>query len=226
MSIDPFSGRNPSYCFVDLASTENASAVIQKLKSKTIRGRPLKVNYDSGKRDGTRRRHIETRTQKGGWQAFDFKPPQPSDTEPLVFDRYARNDARDHWTKPIEEGRRLFVGGLSAISSQTFVNAEMQDLFEGFDMKAVSKPVVPAHLDKPSTGQCFCFVDFATAEEAKAAMAHANGAPTPYSGRYRVKFARDQETRKVCREQAEIIGKKTNPANLKRKLEGNWRSNA
>jgi RNA recognition motif-containing protein len=42
MSIDPFSGRNPSYCFVDLASTENASAVIQKLKNKTIRGRPLK----------------------------------------------------------------------------------------------------------------------------------------------------------------------------------------
>ena len=224
MSIDPFSGRNPSYCFVDLASTEDSEAVIKKLQTKTIRGRPMKINYDSGKRGGPRRRHLETRMKNSsGKQAFDFKP---SAEKPLVFDRYERNDARDHWTKPVEEGRRLWVGGLSAISSQDFVYAEMQDLFEGFDMKAVSKPVVPAHLDKPSTGQCFCFVDFATAEETKAAMAHANGAPTPYSGRYRVKFARDQETRKVCREQAEIIGKKTNPADLKRKLEGNWRSNA
>jgi len=226
MSIDPFSGRNPSYCFVDLASTENAAAVIQKLKTKTIRGRPLKIKYDSGKRDGPKRRHIETRMQKGGWQAFDFRPPQPSATEPLVFDRYARTDAREHWTKPIEEDRRLFVGGLSAISSQTFINAEMQDLFEGFNIQAVSKQVVPASLDEPSTGHCFCFVDFATAEEAKAAMAQLNGAPTPYSGKYRIKLARDQGTRKVCREQAEIIEEKTVSEERKRKLEGNWRSNA
>ena len=158
-----------------------------------------------------------------GKQAFDFKP---SAEKPLVFDRYERNDARDHWTKPVEEGRRLWVGGLSAISSQDFVNAEMQDLFEGFDLQAVSKQILPRSLDKPVTGQCYCFVDFATAQEAKAAMAKSNGSPTPYGGTYRVKIAQGQENRKVCREQAEILQNKTDSTDRKRKLKGNWRSSA
>jgi RNA recognition motif-containing protein len=113
MSIDPFSGRNPSYCFVDIASTEDPAAVIRRLQTHTLRGRPIKVNYDTGKRDYTRRRHLETRMQNGSVQTFDFTP---SATKPFVFDRYERKDAREHWTRPIEEGRRLFVGGLSDIS--------------------------------------------------------------------------------------------------------------
>jgi RNA recognition motif-containing protein len=40
MSIDPFSGRNPSYCFVDLDDNEDTDAVIRNLQGYQIRGRP------------------------------------------------------------------------------------------------------------------------------------------------------------------------------------------
>jgi hypothetical protein len=126
--------------------------------------------------------------QNGKIQTFDFKPLA---AKPFVFDRYEMKDAREHWTKPIEEGRRLFVGGLSDISCQAFVNAEMQDLFEGYELQAVSKRVLPVHrdIDRPDTGQCYCFVDLPTADEAKAAMAALNGMPTPYGGVYKLNIA-------------------------------------
>lgn len=136
MSIDPFSGRNPSYCFVDIASPETAEAVIQRLQTRTIRGRPIRVRYDTGKRDRNEAHQIRIRMQNGEWKTFDFTP---STAKPSIFDRYEWKGAREHWTKSIEQGRRLFVGGLSDISCQSFVNAEMEQLFEGFDLQAVSK---------------------------------------------------------------------------------------
>jgi hypothetical protein len=120
------------------------------------------------------------------------------------------------------------VGGLSDISCQAFVNAEMQDLFEGFHLQAVGKRILPVHrdVDRPDTGQCYCFVDLPTADEAKkAAMAALNGMPTPYGGFYKLNIAYDQEDRKVCREQAGILGIKIVSTERKRNLDGNWRSN-
>ena len=119
------------------------------------------------------------------------------------------------------------MGGMSDISCQSFVNAEMRDLFEGFDVQAVSKRILPVHRDLriPATGQCYCFVDFPTAEEAGAAMIARNGVSTPYGGVYKTNFAYRQEDRKVCREQAEILGIKIISTGRKRNLDGNWRSN-
>jgi hypothetical protein len=224
MSVDPFSGRNPSYCFVDLASTESAEAVIQKLQEQTIRGRPIMIRYDTSKRDRSEAHRTKTRMQNGEWKTFDFNL---STAKPSIFDRYEWKEAREHWTKPSEEGRRLFVGGLSDISCQSFVNAEMEDLFEGFDLQAVSKRVLPVHRDPqiPATGQCYCFVDLSTAEEAGAAMTALNGMPTPYGGVYKLNIAYRHEDRKVCREQAGILGIKIVSTERKRNLEGNWRSN-
>lgn len=155
--------------------------------------------------------------QNGKVQTFDFKP---STAKPFVFDRYNRK------TKPIEEGRRLFVGGLSDISCQAFVNARMQDLFEGFELRAVSKKVLPVHrnVDAPATGQCYCFVDLPSAGEAGAAMAALNGMPTPYGGIYKLNIAYGQEDQKVCREHAGILGIKIVSTERERNLDGNWRS--
>lgn len=36
----------------------------------------------------------------------------------LAFDSYEGSEAREHWTKPTKEGRRLYVGGLSDICDQ------------------------------------------------------------------------------------------------------------
>jgi RNA recognition motif-containing protein len=224
MSIGPFSGRNPSYCFVDLDDNGNADAAISQLQGHVIRGRPIKINYDTGKR-AKRPRRIETRLANGERRAFDFSPTAAS---PLVFDPYARTDTREHWARPISEGRRLYVGGLSDISNRSFVNEEMRQLFNGYSLQAVSKRILPAHRNMAiaATGQCYCFVDLSSATDAEDAMAALNGTPTPYSGWYRINIATDQRDRKVCREQARILGTGNDAVagDVKRNLDGNWRS--
>jgi len=44
MSIDPFTGRNPSYCFVDLDSAEEANRAMTELNGKDVLGRTVKIN--------------------------------------------------------------------------------------------------------------------------------------------------------------------------------------
>lgn len=43
MSIDPFTGRNPSYAFVDLTKSTHAQRAITELDGKEMLGRPIKV---------------------------------------------------------------------------------------------------------------------------------------------------------------------------------------
>jgi RNA recognition motif-containing protein len=50
MSIDPFFGRNPSYCFVDLDDSEDVDNVTRKLQGYLIRGRSIKINHHTRKR--------------------------------------------------------------------------------------------------------------------------------------------------------------------------------
>lgn len=44
MSTDPFTGRNPSYCFVDLNSGEEAAGAMAALSGMEVLGRPVKIN--------------------------------------------------------------------------------------------------------------------------------------------------------------------------------------
>jgi hypothetical protein len=44
MSTDPFTGRNPSYCFVDLESAEEAARAMAELSGQEVLGRPVKLN--------------------------------------------------------------------------------------------------------------------------------------------------------------------------------------
>ena len=74
-----------------------------------------------------------------------------------------------------------------------------------------------------ATGQCYCFVDLPSAAEAEAAMAALNGTPTPYDGLCRINVAYYQQDRKVCREQLGF-GNGTVTGEVKRNLDGNWRS--
>lgn len=224
MSIDPFTGRNPSYCFVDLDRSEDAEAVKRRLGGYKIRGRPIKIDYDVGKRSiGPQR--TESHTRKGEWRRFDSERTTGS---PMVFDRYARKDARDHWTKPVEEGRRLYVGGLSDNANQGQVNEEMRHLFSGFNIQAVSKRVLPRYSTSVNTaleGRCYCFVDLPSSQEAEDAIVALDGRPTCYGGAYKIKIAHSQQDRKVCREQAGILTSRVGGEDSRRTdTERNWRS--
>ncbi len=50
ISIDPFTGRNPSYCFVDLDTPDEAQRAIAELNGVDVLGRALKVSPGVAKR--------------------------------------------------------------------------------------------------------------------------------------------------------------------------------
>ena len=52
ISTDPFTGRNPSYCFVDLDSAEEAQRAMSELNGVDVLGRPLRVSPGVAKRSG------------------------------------------------------------------------------------------------------------------------------------------------------------------------------
>ena len=109
MSTDPYTGRNPSYCFIELTSKAQADKAMQELSDRDLLGRPVKLGPGvarSGKRQ----------------------------LEQPVFQRWARTDAPGHFEGYSEQGRRLWVGGLPKMADHGAVNAGIRELFEGFEM--------------------------------------------------------------------------------------------
>lgn len=172
MSIDAFSGRNPSYCFVDLHTSEDADFAIQNIQGQHVRDRPVKINLNTERR----------RPRK-----LAYENPHLAVLKRPNALRYS-NEALSHWTAPSVENRRLYVGGLPQIPHQRTLNEEMVNLFDGYDIQAVSKLVWPHGSKQMEPGSHFyAFVDLATAEEAADAVKNLNGKPTPHSGTYRVR---------------------------------------
>ena len=107
MSMDPFTGRNPSYCFVEFTSKEEADSAIESLNGTNLLGRVVKANS------------CVPRSRK-----------RPK-TIPLL-DRWNRTDAEEHWRSMGQEKRRLFVGGLPKPDTQLQAEKLIQGLFSGF----------------------------------------------------------------------------------------------
>jgi hypothetical protein len=107
MSMDPFTGRNPSYCFVEFVNKEQADSAIESLNGTNLLGRVVKANS------------CVPRSRK-----------QPK-TIPLL-DRWNRTDAEEHWRGMGQEKRRLFVGGLPKPDTQLQAEKLIQGLFSGF----------------------------------------------------------------------------------------------
>jgi RNA recognition motif-containing protein len=114
MSLDPFTGRNPSYCFVELATKEQADRAMELLNGELILGRPVKVKPCIPKK---------TEKTSGPASASNIPP-----------NRWERTDAHEHWKGVAEEGRRLFVGGLAKPSSQADSTSKIAAIFEGFTL--------------------------------------------------------------------------------------------
>ena len=126
MSVDPYSGRNPSYCFIELATKEQADRAMLSMNGKELLGRPIKVgpgvarSRTARSRQGSDQRARNTRVD-----------PRP------VFDRWIRADASEHWKGYSEQGRRLFVGGLPRMPDHHTVNADVRRLFKGYSVSVL-----------------------------------------------------------------------------------------
>ena len=115
--------RNPSYCFVEVATKELADRAMADLSGADVLGRPVKLGPGVA-RPG--RKDLYSRNAKPGSSNRDYSGP--------AFQRWERTDAADHWKGCAEEGRRLIVEGLPRMSDYYSVEAGVQELFRGFDV--------------------------------------------------------------------------------------------
>ncbi|KAF2665918.1 RNA-binding domain-containing protein [Microthyrium microscopicum] len=205
MSIDPFTGRNPSYAFVDFATTMEAERAMTILNGKHILGRPVRIrpNIEHAKN----KRTFQSRTQV--WTGHSNKREYVKEVTNYTptFNTFERTDASTHWETPCVEGRRIWVGALPRIEPQAAVDAEMQELFNDFLLLAVSKVINPPAWQpesiKPPTNRRFVYIDLATKDEADRAVSEIHGKVGSWGGRVKVRIAENTSNRKVLREQGD-----------------------
>lgn len=130
ISIDPYTGRNPSYFFVELVSKEQADRAMLELDGKEMLGRPARIG------PGVARSGNKHPRESSDQYARDTRDsPRP------VFDRWTRTDAPDHWKGYSEQGRRVYVGGLPRMSEHHNVNDDVRELFRGYSVCVLLFPL-------------------------------------------------------------------------------------
>lgn len=234
MSTDPFTGRNPSYCFAELFSVDEAERAISSLPGASFMGRPLRVNVHTPKTRGPNGTSTPMRSSTGSpfsaertWRGQPSSngaetPSKGGERDVHAFNRWERNDAATHWTMPNENGLRLYVGGLPRMDGQEAIQEEMKALFKDYRIEAISKLISPHESTASLPGDHhYCFVDFATTEDAQAAANAVNGTPTSNGGKLKVNMARERPPRKVVREQ-NLPEKSDKPAPV-RDFGSSWR---
>ncbi|KAL1961925.1 hypothetical protein VTN77DRAFT_754 [Rasamsonia byssochlamydoides] len=181
ISIDPFTGRNPSYCFVELETKDQADKAMKELDGRDLLGRPVKVKPGVAK--STQQDRSSPRTTDSASPHANGKTSSPS----FTFDRWHRNDASTHWKGYSDQGRRLYVGGLPKLSNQMSIDSEIRNFFKGYNVEAISKLISPHPSKRFEPGNhYYLFVDFASADEASAAMTALNGQEGPWGGKIKI----------------------------------------
>ena len=165
MSVDPLTGRNPSYCFIDFSSSGLAQSVMEDFTGRDFMGRSLKVK--PGVRSAPSANHQDM---------VEKSPLTRREANPLYQDRWRNVEDPEQFNKAGEEGRRLYVGGLPCFKDQFVTNLKVRELFEGFNVLLVGKLITPhkTKLDEPGNHH-YCFVDLPSADEAIEAVETLNG---------------------------------------------------
>ncbi|GAO16510.1 uncharacterized protein UV8b_07001 [Ustilaginoidea virens] len=192
MSVDAVSLRNPGYCFVDFASRDGAERALESLNA-TIAGRTLKVgpckpkqpransnNYNSN-HNSNNNNNNNNNSSSNRWNSHEGRSGSQrwgngsgAGAHPHPHQRVAP----ERYDDAVEEGniRRVYVGGLAQQDDPDRNVEELTEIFADFKPTAFSKRITPHESTKSFPGNHhYCFVDFATSEEAQAAIDALNG---------------------------------------------------
>ncbi|KAK3330010.1 hypothetical protein B0H66DRAFT_542549 [Apodospora peruviana] len=218
ISVDPISGRNPGYCFIEFTTRDEAERALVTLAGVTIQGRPVKLgpchpktNTNRATADFSPRRRDYA--APSGDASATSSPARGQHRPGSLFQRWGDWTGDKHQTQPDEQGpygalkhvdeakmgadnRRLYVGGLGKMIDQEQNDAEIRALFNGFDIVAIGKRITPHPSTRTKPGNHhYCFVDFSSQDEALRAMKATNKVPVD-GGFLRVFLAkpRDPET--------------------------------
>ncbi|POS86164.1 hypothetical protein EPUL_003103 [Erysiphe pulchra] len=154
MSVDPMTGRNPSYCFIDFKSDELASQAMVEYNGREFMRRPLKVK--PGVKSGT------------GTGKYDIRPTQQRRDIPAAVERWTRLENPEEQQDATREGRRLYIGNLPRFQNYTVANKRIRDLLSDLSVITVSKLISP--VDSVDDTSCYCFVDLSTYSEVDQAI--------------------------------------------------------
>ncbi|KAK0630241.1 hypothetical protein B0T17DRAFT_490185 [Bombardia bombarda] len=203
ISVDPISGRNPGYCFVEFTSVEEAERALTSLAGVTVFDRPVKVGPCHPKAASQRREPAGARWGSSTSSPSPSTAPAPTfqrwgdwsadKRKPAARDEQGPYGALKHLGEMKEsdpDGRRVYVGGLGKMIDQSTNEEEIRELFAGYDIIAIGKRITPhpSTRDKPGNHH-YCFLDFGSREEAERAVSALNGQVTPM-GSLRVYIAR------------------------------------
>ncbi|KAI1375970.1 RNA-binding domain-containing protein [Hypoxylon crocopeplum] len=199
ISIDPFTGRNPSYCFVEFADRDSADRAMTTLEGKPLLGREVKCRpcIPKGGASGGRQ-NAEAPNRWGDWSGEavgrDGEGGELASGRSLDGTEEDVSSSFNRYTKDFT-GQRLYVGGLPRMQDQATNFAEISELFKNFQVEAISKRVTAHASARAKPGRHdFCFVDFATPEQAEAAREAINGTSF-HGGRLKVSLASGRSTK-------------------------------
>ncbi|OKL61857.1 hypothetical protein UA08_03045 [Talaromyces atroroseus] len=189
ISVDPFTGRNPSYCFVELATKEQADRAMVELDGNDFQGRPVRIKPGVAKSSSSSSQDRSTlRSSQNSPSRFNGSPSATND-------RWQRSDAPSPQAKASsnENSRRLYVGGLPKIVDQEAIDSDIQAFFKGYNVEAITKLISPHPSKRFEPGNhYYLFVDFASVEEAAAAQVALDGQEGPWGGKVRLGRARGE----------------------------------
>lgn len=211
ISIDPFDGRNPSYCFVDFATAADASRALVELQGASIRDRPLKVKPATARGSNMSVPRLRSWNQHGDSRQRSFPHNErvrsakespaaamnwrqnnraqqtvcgTQEPDPYVYDRWSRSrESQRNWHDTVA---RVRVSGLPRLEPQSFAQEQIKDIFRGFTVYAISKLISP---NRPGTvrgprgyNQYTCYVDLVDEREADRAVRDIGGATVDVAG--------------------------------------------
>ena len=158
ISIDPISGRNPGYCFVEFPTRDEAERALNTLQGVAVFDRPVKLGpchpKTSTRTGGAESPRREPRAGNAGtWGSSATSSPSTKPTFQRWGDWSGDRAPASGTTSPNEQGpygalkhldemkdggrtdgKRLYVGGLGKMIDQEQNDAEIRELFAGYDV--------------------------------------------------------------------------------------------
>jgi RNA recognition motif-containing protein len=137
IAIDPFTGRNPSYCFVDLETKELADKAMTELDGRDMLGRPVKIKPGVAKTASERSQQQQQQQQ----QQRTESSPRSDKGSPFALDRWRRNDAPVFAKVNSDSSRRLYVGGLPKLTDPEIITTNITNFFKGYKVYVRNSPL-------------------------------------------------------------------------------------
>jgi RNA recognition motif-containing protein len=136
ISVDPISGRNPGYCFVEFADRETAERAISTLDGQDFWGRESKCRpcLPKGDNRGPRNRQREAPSGTGFNRWGDWGRGGNGQDRGAGGARGGPEEALRYYESSAGDGKQLYVGGLPRMLDQAMNEQEMREIFQGFEV--------------------------------------------------------------------------------------------